>query len=442
MWFQINVESGKRYFYDNVLNRVYNNFGTLLDFTQDFNTYAHHFYGRELNPYDEDYVNYHQENLIRKSNKVFHPDAIDRLEITLGYKCNYRCQYCIQYDTHKDFGPEFDFSLFKQRLEQSNILSTLKTIKFTGGEPLVYKERLHQFIDYFRQDLGFNGLIQIVTNGGLFNQDWFDYGKENELFFAFTHDAWAQTYYRNPVDYLDENHQLIADYLKSGQTEFGFSKHGYLLFTLNPKAYDLQKVLNYFQRRLYAGVPICPFLVTKCSTSTEHILRDWTPEHLDICKQSILKAFLAKPEDPLYPYYYRYRELLDRILYRFVNQLTAAVQYSRCPAQRKGTTFVCDYNGNALACWASVLDSRIVDGNLGNLKQVQFHFDSIQNHRECLQCPYVISCGCACPILRGRDHDIRCQSLQPLIQAQTEAALTVLLKDSIKEITPICAPFD
>lgn len=441
MWFKIK-STKSIYYYDNILNRIYDRFGNLLNFTSDFNRYAHHFYGEPLNPYDEDFVNYHQEVLIRESNKVFHPDAIDRLEITLGYKCNYRCQYCIQYNTHKDFGPEFDFSLFKKRFEDSNILSTLNTIKFTGGEPLVYRERLRQFINYFRHELGFKGTIQIVTNGALFDENWFDYSKREELFFAFTHDAWAQTYYRNSVDYLDEKHQLIADYLKLGQTEFGFSNHGYILFTLNPKAYDLQKVLNYFQQRLYTGVPICPFLVTKCSTSTEHILKDWTPEHLKTCKESILKAFLAKDDDPLYPYYYRYRDLLDRILYRFVNQLPAAVQYSRCPIQRKGTTLVCDYNGNALACWASVLNPKLVEGNLSNLKQIKFHFDSIQNHPECFQCPYVISCGCACPILRGKDHDIRCQSLQPLIQAQTEAALTVLLKDSIREIVPSCDPFD
>lgn len=437
MRFCLYCSDNQKYYYDNQLNRVYDCFGNLLDFSTEFNAYYSKVKNSQLSRKDIEYFEYHAECLIRKNKKVFNPEFIQRLEITLGYKCNYRCKYCIQSEHHFDTS-DFDFRLFCDRFEKSGLIDQINDIKFTGGEPFVYFDRLKKYVAYFREQLGFNGRLQLVTNGELFTKEKLEFCLKNKIQVLFSHDAFAQKYYRNNVDYLEnkEKRAIVIEQLKAEQDTFGYSNSGLINFVINPKVYTLQSALDFFNEKLYLGVPVLVGLITKCDTATEFILDEWTEEHLDATVNSLVYAMTCSKDDIYYNYYTKLREVLDRLLYRMVNSLPASVQLSRCPMQFSSKALAVDYNGNAISCWSSIKDNDIVEGSIDNPHNIQYHFKSIKDYPECYACPYVIACGCACPVLKYKDHKIRCKSITPLVKAEMLAAFSILLKKRVKEIFP------
>jgi radical SAM protein with 4Fe4S-binding SPASM domain len=83
-----------------------------------------------------------------------------RLQILPTMRCNYRCLMCFQpEDMHKN-GPELDFAIMK-KIEI--ILPYVKSVYFTGGEPLLYHEydRMLGMLQKYKCDLS------ISTNGAL-----------------------------------------------------------------------------------------------------------------------------------------------------------------------------------------------------------------------------------------------------------------------------------
>ena len=441
MIFRINCINGKNFYYDNQLNRVYDYFGNLIDFSFDFNAFYSKSADSKLSLKSLEYLQYNAETTVKKTNKVFNVENTHRLEITLGYRCNYRCKYCIQHNMHKEIGEPFNFNLFCKRFEKSGIFPQIYDMKFTGGEPFVYFDRLKKFVSYFRDTLGYKGRIQLVTNGELFDKEKLEFCLKNNLYVYFSHDAFAQTFYRHKTDYLEdpETKSLVIEQLKAKQISFGESRSGSLNFTLNPKVYTLESALDFFNENVYSGVPVSMVLPIKCDRGTEFLLNDWTQEHLESATNSFLHAMLCDESDKYYPYYVRFREVVERIMYRIVNRVSAGSLMSRCPVQVSSHILPIDYNGNVIACWAAIHNKRIVDGQIDNLENVRFNFKSLKDYPECNSCPYLVACGCACPILLDKqDHAIRCKSLTPLIKAEVIAAFSVLLKTRVKEIIP-CA---
>ena len=444
MLFQINCIDGSHYFYDNSLNRVYDRFYNLLDFGFTHNDYYNGVHDSGYSKKNEDFFSYHKEGIIREDNKVFNPKDIVRLEVTIGYKCNYRCKYCIQHNFHSDPKEPFDFEVFKRNFEASGIFSQLGSIKLTGGEPFVYWDRFKRFVEYFREELGFDKSLQVVTNGELFDREKYEFCLKHNIYVFFSHDAYAQTYYRHKTDYLEnpETRELVIEQLKRGQTKFGYSKSGAISFMLTPKVYTPELGLDFFNEKLYEGVPVIPFVTIKCDSGTKFLLKDWTPQTKAKTIDSLVHAMLCDETDKYYNYYWRYRECVERIMYRLVNNLPTACQLGRCPNQISSKIIVSDYNGNLIACWGAPSDKSQVDGNLRNLSKAKFFFKTIKDFPNCWQCPYVVVCGgCTCPIVNNEDHAIRCESLMPLVKAEAQAAFTLLLGKRVKEFLP-CDPLE
>ena len=444
MLFKLISEHDSVYYYDNMTSLFYDRFNNLVKTPIALNNFKNRAYDSGSSLKNDEYFHYHTEGILPKTNKVFDVKNIHRLEITVGFKCNYRCKYCVQSYCHKDESSDFEFSKFVEAFEKSNLLSQIYTIKLTGGEPLLYFDRVKAFVKYFREDLNFNKPISLVTNGELFDKEKLEFCLKNKIYVFFSHDAHAQTYYRNKTDYLDNKkvRECVIEQIRTGQYDYGLSNSGCFGFTVNPKAYNLQKALDWFNEHVYEGVAICPYLVTEFDSYTEHLLNDWTPETLNEAKESFLKAYLADKSNKYYNYYYRFRETLERTLYRLVNAKPAATQLGRCPAQISSGAISVDWNGNMLSCWGMPYSKQIVDGHLSNLKEVVFHHKTQQNFSKdfCKSCPYILSCGGnACPFLDEKSHEIKCKSLQPFLGAQAEAAFALYLGEKIKEIIP-CVP--
>lgn len=97
-----------------------------------------------------------------------------RLQILPTMRCNYRCLMCFQSeDVHKN-GPELDFAIM-EKIER--ILPYVKSVYFTGGEPLLYHEydRMIGMLQKYKCDLS------ISTNGSLMS------GKRLEMLFKAMH---------------------------------------------------------------------------------------------------------------------------------------------------------------------------------------------------------------------------------------------------------------
>lgn len=75
-------------------------------------------------------------------------------------RCNYRCLRCFQSEEMHKNGAELDFAIM-EKIE--HVLPSVKSIYFTGGEPLLYHEydRMLDMLQKYRCDLS------ISTNGAL-----------------------------------------------------------------------------------------------------------------------------------------------------------------------------------------------------------------------------------------------------------------------------------
>lgn len=435
-------EDNDYFYYDSSLSRIYDRFMHLIDFSENFNWMANRSYSSPTFVlFDDDYYNYHAESKLRAKQRCFDPKYIQRLEIIIGNKCNYRCKYCMQ-SGHVDPDDPYDFNVFRQRFEKSHLLDTVNDIHFTGGEPLVYWKRLKRFIEYFRVELGFNGRITYITNGELFDKEKLEFTLKHGVRVCFSHDAQAQTIYRHETDFLKnpETKALVIEQLKAHQYARAQSYSGFINFVVNPTVYNLFDAIDYFNEELYDGVPVDIRLMLKLDRHNKFILSEWTPEKLNEAYKAFKKAYLLPKDSKYFNNVIGMRELLYRIMHRFVNNLPAALQLSRCPNFISNKRLTCNYNGDSVMCWASFVDRSIVNGEISKVKEIKFMLHSIHDHPECFKCPYVLGCGSVCPTLSGEDFDIRCKSLNVLMRAQTEAAMSMLLNKIVKEIVPCDMP--
>ena len=423
MLFKITSTDGKIFFYDNSLTRFYDSAGTKIEFDYHAQIRA-----------DVDDVPYNKVNTIKHSNSICDKDGIRRLEIYVGYKCNYRCKYCIQ-RAHNE-SVDFNFNLFKQRFEASELLPQLTSIKLSGGECLVYWDRVQQFIKYFR-DLGYDKHLQIATNGELFNDDICDFCLDHDIDVGFTHDSLTQTYYRHSTDYLDnpKTKAAVIRQLKARQLNHGYSKSGYVFCVLNPRMIDGYKAIDYLWDKLYYGAPVITYLISKYDSSNVHLM-EYTPQSYEQLTQNLKQYYKIDPKSEYYSCFWRMVKAKERVKARLINEIIPASLLSRCPYQVTPNRLSVTSNGDALFCYAARPEWKTAKGHLGDIDNIVYNVKTLKDNLECLHCPYLITCGNPCPILTDPvDRQIRCKSITPLHRAMFESAVEELLGiDSIKEI--------
>lgn len=130
---------------------------------------------------------------INKNDKIFKiPGNIEKLEISLGSKCNMHCWYC-RIGQESGRGEQIDASLnkvddFIARLKISKI--SPRTIRFIGwGEPLVYWKTLRVLVPKLH-DLFINCRFQIITNGLLLsNREICDFLIKYNFIVSISHDG-------------------------------------------------------------------------------------------------------------------------------------------------------------------------------------------------------------------------------------------------------------
>ena len=112
---------------------------------------------------------------------------VDTLYLEITDRCNYSCKYCYNRSCASN-GHFLSDGAFQKAVTCFTHWG-LKTITYSGGEPLLHPE-LKKFLNY-----GYNhDIIQlIITNGSMLNDAWCDYIRENGALLQLTMDGSSET---------------------------------------------------------------------------------------------------------------------------------------------------------------------------------------------------------------------------------------------------------
>lgn len=134
---------------------------------------------------------------------------LKRIVLILGTACNFNCRYCVQHENKprckKTIHPDVIDWLKKVSYKLPQKLKP--TIMFFGGEPLLYREAIHQVVDQLKDSFKYG----ITSNGSLLTEEDVEYFNENNIQFVLSHDGDCTEYTRQ-VDVLKCD--KIADLFK------------------------------------------------------------------------------------------------------------------------------------------------------------------------------------------------------------------------------------
>ncbi len=112
---------------------------------------------------------------------------LKKIFLVLGTACNFNCIYCVQHENKprckKQIKPEVMDWLDDISYQLPKRFKP--TIHFYGGEPLLYKEAIHQVIDRFGDQFNY----EIVSNGSHLTDEDVDYFNEHDVSFVLSNDG-------------------------------------------------------------------------------------------------------------------------------------------------------------------------------------------------------------------------------------------------------------
>lgn len=124
-----------------------------------------------------------------------------KIEIILGTACNFNCIYCIQHENKPRCKKQVSQKLLDwlDDIAYQLPMKFKPTIHFYGGEPLLYKDAIHEIIEHCKDD--FNYLV--VTNGSHLTDEDVDYFNEHDVRVALSNDG-PNTKITRQIDMLDD----------------------------------------------------------------------------------------------------------------------------------------------------------------------------------------------------------------------------------------------
>lgn len=106
-------------------------------------------------------------NLIEDKTQIIHPQ-LEHVDIEITRHCNYKCIHCSSEEHKKESLKELTTEEIKSIVDSSFKIG-LNKIGFTGGEPLLEKDKLFELIRYSKND--YDLPIHIHSNGSLMNDE-------------------------------------------------------------------------------------------------------------------------------------------------------------------------------------------------------------------------------------------------------------------------------
>lgn len=355
--------------------------------------------------------------LIRESEcegdkSVYHKKSrtLRQIRIQVGTHCNFHCKYCGQQASdkvipiYKDSAKEVEE--FLNKLEAN--VSEVRSILFTGGEPLVYKKRLIPLAKGLRE-LYPKVRLSMITNGSLFDKATAEWCLDNRINLLISHDGPSFTAYRAEKDILDDQNVIegIRYYIdENKRSDLGLS----LLFNVvvTPENSELDALPAFFRNKIQRDVSLQFESIVKKNSDTEAQVTDFDDRSASTLINAIFKAGMnTDPSNPLRDF--------SRLAIKPASRIVARknlndIQFSCDNAQ--ADTVAVDLNGVILACQAYPA-SKTGYGTLDELDTaccslpVSWHV-----RKDCLNCPVLVSCLGGCSIQSPSNHEITCRTLR------------------------------
>lgn len=138
---------------------------------------------------------------------------LKRISLILGTACNFNCLYCIQHENKPRCKKVVHPEVINWLLETAYKLpAKLKPrLLFYGGEPLLYREAIHQVVDICRDKFHYC----IISNGANLTDEDVDYFNEHDISFTVSNDGYATEQTRQIDIFKDEQFKKCFNRLKS-----------------------------------------------------------------------------------------------------------------------------------------------------------------------------------------------------------------------------------
>ena len=428
MLFKIECEKST-YYYDNNTNAIFSEDGLAVDQPTSYHL---------IKNKESDYVGsstavFSEDGLVANHSEARH------LVIFLGTKCNYHCSYCFQQQDHYDF--DFDRVYLFNAIKNSYIdINRLLTVELWGGEPLVYWKRVRDIVKMLREDLQYKGSIDFVSNGSLFDREKREFCTRYRVAVFFSHDGPCQTLYRNKIDFLDDKEirQNVREFLIEGHLGPCNNKHGLIMPSIGHLSPAFDELVYYFKRILYDDVSIRlagPLIYNK---STKHILDQYTDQDREFLKKNYKYALNVTRDNPLFSYYEYIKKAKLRTIHRIAHRhIFSSYTGSRNARYDPRYGIAIDTEGNYIGNFTELSsdDHGRVVGNISEGPAVYRNEHRITDKKECLKCPYAVSCRLGCLKLDDQDFHLRCKSHMFFREAIFESAWYDLIGDDIVSIS-------
>jgi len=263
------------------------------------------------------------------------------LRIQLGLKCNYNCVYCKQADQKKKINKKTDLKVLVSKIQKE--YSTIRTIFFAGGEPLLYWKEIQTLTLELRKIYP-NAKIATISNGSILTKDHLQFCKENNIHFVFSHDGPGQ--YLRSGDPLENPDILknIQNYLEDETRTAGIFSNGVLTPINNKPTQIVEHIRNKVGKNIRVSFEGVADLNTETVGKENLLFDNITGKELT---DDILRGWVeGKLQNTVF------EERIHDFLRRLAHQANSHTQTQKCGQLRDDVVAV-DLQGNTMICHSS-----------------------------------------------------------------------------------------
>ena len=313
---------------------------------------------------------------------------LKKITLILGTACNFNCIYCVQHENKPRCRKTIKPEVIKW-LEHIAFRLPKKfkpTLQFYGGEPLLYRDAIHQIVEHFGDDFNY----ALISNGSNLTKEDVGFFNANSITFVFSNDG-PNTKITRQVDmFEDENFTKL----------FNQIEHKAIDLVYSALSQDLPNVFKHIEAKA-PDTLIWP---------EELICNSYTDSRLvDFDKDVLLKSYKEMGED-LYTALNSKEEVKlsnsTRIFYNWVKSVSKTINYpvfpkfGVCGSGNKALSV--DTEGNIYLCKnfnekiGTVSDSyeTLYDRALELTKKLR---DKNLEAKGCFDCPVFYFCKGGCP---------------------------------------------
>lgn len=362
--------------------------------------------GRELekapfNPYTFKFSDDERNARLQGFHQI-HPQKPTKLKIVLGNACNFRCEYCRQ-NEHSKYRSSTNEDLlhFTDRLAEHFDLSSVETVEWWGGEPLLYWNEIVRLADMLERCIGHPFLHHMTTNGSLFNRDIIDYIKEHKFTVKVSHDGPSNFLRTKDVLADPKSLAFIQELYEAKTNTYNF----FINSVLTRNCISPQQIVDYFIDRFDKRV-----LLTKIEPVIPY--NDWSRKFC--CSLADFKDFSRTLEHDLVQgsaslHVVEYANVMNNVERMLKNKdWVYDATEAKCHETQTSTIAVC-LDGSIVPCQVYDGKSNAVLGKLGEALNERPPRTPADRWQRCGNCPVISLCRGTCPWIEdGEGSDLNC----------------------------------